>query len=150
MHVHTHTHTERERQRQTDRQFSDLCCIIAVFDQGTPRMSSSASIIIVVLDVNDNPPQFERMMYAATVSEALPIGASVGSVYATSRDTGINAKISYSVIAGNEQDNFKINENTGKCCVHLCVLNYKLFVFSSSYSGGILMPTGAVFRWIVL
>lgn len=83
-------------------------------------MSSSASVIIVVLDVNDNPPQFERMMYAVTVSEALPIGASVGTVYATSRDTGINAKISYSITAGNEQNNYQIDKETGKCCVAVC------------------------------
>ena len=77
-------------------------------------MSSSASIIIIVLDVNDNPPQFERMIYSVSVSEALPIGASVCSVYATSRDTGINAKISYSIIAGNEQNKYQIDANSGE------------------------------------
>ncbi len=36
-------------------------------------------------------------------------------VFATSRDTGINAEITYNIIAGNEQEKFRIDDTTGTC-----------------------------------
>jgi protocadherin Fat 1/2/3 len=77
-------------------------------------MSSSANIVLLVLDVNDNPPEFERILYSSTVSESLVIGSRVCTVYATSKDTGINAEITYTIVGGNEQARFLIDGETGK------------------------------------
>jgi len=69
-------------------------------------------VTISLLDVNDNAPEFERRMYSVSVSEATPVGTSVGRVYATSRDIGINADISYTIVDAVTQD-FDINSKTG-------------------------------------
>ena len=76
-------------------------------------MTSSARLIVTLLDVNDNPPEFEHYMYTASVSEALSVNTPVMRVFATSRDTGINAEISYSIVGGNELNKFSIDEKTG-------------------------------------
>ena len=67
---------------------------------------------ISVVDVNDNPPEFERTTYSLSVSEATPVGTGVGRVFATSRDVGVNADISYAVVDAVTSD-FDVNSNTG-------------------------------------
>jgi len=62
--------------------------------------------------VNDNPPEFERTTYSLSVSEATPVGTGVGRVFATSRDVGVNADISYAVVDAVTSD-FDVNSNTG-------------------------------------
>jgi len=69
-------------------------------------------VTISVVDVNDNAPEFERTTYSLSVSEATPVGTSVGRVYATSRDIGVNAEISYSVVDSVTSD-FDVNSRTG-------------------------------------
>ena len=62
--------------------------------------------------MNDNPPEFERTTYSLSVSEATPVGTGVGRVFATSRDVGVNADISYAVVDAVTSD-FDVNSNTG-------------------------------------
>ncbi|XP_064636197.1 protocadherin Fat 1-like isoform X4 [Lineus longissimus] len=82
-------------------------------DQGTPSLSSTARLEVVLLDVNDNPPEFERSIYYASIREDLKIGNRVTTVYAMSKDIGINAEISYSIMGGNEQSMFRVDTTTG-------------------------------------
>lgn len=84
-------------------------------DQGVGvRLSSLVNVTITVLDINDNPPVFERRDYLATVPEDVSLGMEVLRVYAASKDIGTNAEISYSIRSGNERGNFQINVATGK------------------------------------
>jgi len=69
-------------------------------------------VTISLVDVNDNPPEFERTTYSLSVSEATPVGTGVGRVFATSRDVGVNADISYAVVDAVTSD-FDVNSNTG-------------------------------------
>ncbi|KAM4709804.1 protocadherin Fat 1 [Discoglossus pictus] len=83
-------------------------------DQGLPRkLSSVASVVVSVLDINDNPPVFEHHEYGSTHSEDVAIGTEVLQVYATSRDIEANAEITYKIVSGNEQGKFSINPVTG-------------------------------------
>lgn len=82
-------------------------------DQGTPKMTSRAYLIVRLLDVNDNPPEFERSIYTHMVREDAQVGVNIMGVYATSRDAGINAEITYSINSGNEQGKFRIDSKTG-------------------------------------
>ena len=59
---------------------------VRAMDQGRPRLSSITHLIIVVLDVNDNPPEFGSKTYFSTVSENLPIGREILQLQATSKD----------------------------------------------------------------
>lgn len=84
-------------------------------DQGSPRsLFSLVNITITVLDINDNPPVFERRDLLATVPEDVGVGTEVLRVHAASKDIGTNAEISYSIRSGNEHRRFYIHPLTGK------------------------------------
>jgi len=82
-------------------------------DQGTPQLSSTAIVKVIVLDINDNPPEFASKNHYAVVPEIAPIGTEVVRVLATSKDSGVNAEIAYSIIGGNEHKKFQMNHSTG-------------------------------------
>ena len=80
------------------------------------RLVSTTNLEVVVLDVNDNPPEFSSKAYFASVEEGA--GADGGSsdvvrVLATSRDSGVNAEISYRIQKG-AYDDFAIDPSTGE------------------------------------
>jgi protocadherin Fat 1/2/3 len=76
-------------------------------------MTSHARLVVHLLDINDNKPEFELSTYEETLSESVSVGQSVARVYATSRDAGVNAEIAYSLMAGNELGKFRIDAKTG-------------------------------------
>ncbi|KAI1893987.1 hypothetical protein AGOR_G00129330 [Albula goreensis] len=83
-------------------------------DQGeSVKLSSLVNVTITVLDINDNPPVFERRDYLATVPEDVALGMEVLRVYAASKDIGTNAEIYYSIRSGNERGKFQIDLMTG-------------------------------------
>uniref|UniRef100_A0A182K8T4 Uncharacterized protein n=1 Tax=Anopheles christyi TaxID=43041 RepID=A0A182K8T4_9DIPT len=86
---------------------------VSAIDLGHPSLSNSATLIINVQDINDNPPEFTSKHYFASVPEINAIGSEILKVLATSKDTGINAEITYSIIGGNEHRKFSIHNRTG-------------------------------------
>lgn len=86
---------------------------IIATDKGTPPRSATAYLVIHVNDVNDHEPVFQQSEYSAVLSELSPIGSFVSSISATDADTGLNAKIYYGFEAGNEQNWFLIDGETG-------------------------------------
>lgn len=78
-------------------------------------------LTILVLDVNDNAPVFQRRDYAVTVPEDVAVGTEVLRVLATSVDIGPNADITYNIRSGNELRKFSIDRNLGEQR-SLCVL----------------------------
>ncbi|XP_063785535.1 protocadherin gamma-B1-like [Pseudophryne corroboree] len=77
---------------------------IVATDRGSPPLSSRRSIILVISDVNDNPPIFMKSNYIAYVAENNLPGASIYSVQASDPDNGDNAKIIYSISSSNTYD----------------------------------------------
>ncbi|XP_052121154.1 fat-like cadherin-related tumor suppressor homolog isoform X3 [Frankliniella occidentalis] len=82
-------------------------------DQGTPQLKTRTHLYVKVLDVNDNPPEFVSKLYHALVPELSPIDTTVVKVMATSKDIGVNAEISYSIVSGNGHKKFAIDSKTG-------------------------------------
>ncbi|XP_014823893.1 PREDICTED: protocadherin alpha-C2-like isoform X1 [Poecilia mexicana] len=70
--------------------------ILTAVDGGVPPRSGTASIIINVLDINDNAPTFSLPVFAVNVSENSPAGTVVMTLNATDLDEGTNAKLIYS------------------------------------------------------
>ncbi|XP_070186154.1 cadherin-87A-like isoform X2 [Littorina saxatilis] len=91
-------------------------------DRGDPPASSETVLIVNVLDVNDNDPEFptrngETIPYYFVVPEGTtPAEAGViGVLSATDRDTAHkNNKVYYRVAAGNEDGLFSLNRETGE------------------------------------
>lgn len=82
-------------------------------DGGFPIGSSSANVLINVLDVNDNSPAFEGLPYTATVPEDVAIGFVVFNPTGSDRDSSSNAELYYTIKVGNIDKHFSINESTG-------------------------------------
>ncbi|NXR73629.1 PCDBD protein, partial [Pycnonotus jocosus] len=70
--------------------------ILTATDNGSPMKSGSTTIQIIVLDGNDNAPEFTQSVYKATVREDVAVGSRVLQVTATDRDEGPNAEVKYS------------------------------------------------------
>ncbi|XP_071495031.1 protocadherin Fat 1-like [Diadema antillarum] len=92
-------------------------------------LTSSAQLIVNVLDENDNEPQFESDLYNATISEDAPVGSTVATVLALSQDVGLNAQITYQIVSGNEHGKFRIDSDIGEITV-AAALDYEM---SSTY-----------------
>lgn len=86
---------------------------IQASDSGPPVLTSTASVIIDVIDANDNTPVFSEKEYLSKVEENTNPGTFVLQVFATDKDTGDNSKIQYTIVSGNEEGRFVINEATG-------------------------------------
>ncbi|XP_030921784.1 protocadherin gamma-A3-like, partial [Geospiza fortis] len=87
--------------------------LLLASDNGVPLRQNFTHVSIRVLDVNDNPPQFTRAQYSASIPvAAAKEGQSVLAVSATDPDLGNNAVISYSLM--NHSDDFHINNGTGE------------------------------------
>ena len=86
---------------------------VQAIDGGFPVYSSSVAVFIEVLDVNDNPPNFEDLPYTAAVDENLAIGFVVFQPTVSDRDSSSNAKLYFTITAGNSLKEFRINESTG-------------------------------------
>nr|XP_036675635.1 cadherin-87A [Drosophila suzukii] len=65
------------------------------------RDNTVAKVAITVLDVNDNPPVFEKSIYYAGVNANAKMGAAITLVNATDADQGKNAKIEFMIVASN-------------------------------------------------
>ncbi|KAL7983248.1 hypothetical protein Chor_000124 [Crotalus horridus] len=88
---------------------------IKASDQGIVQtLSSFATVTITVLDINDNPPVFERRDYLAAVPEDTSPNAEIIFVFATSKDIGTNAEITYLIRSGNEKGKFQIDSKTAE------------------------------------
>ena len=79
----------------------------------SPRASELVNVIISVLDVNDNSPVFSETIYYVDLEESSPSGKSVITVLATDKDKDTNQQIEYSIVSGNTDGMFSVDEDTG-------------------------------------
>uniref|UniRef100_A0A674E1V5 Cadherin EGF LAG seven-pass G-type receptor 1a n=1 Tax=Salmo trutta TaxID=8032 RepID=A0A674E1V5_SALTR len=93
-------------------------------DCGIPAMSSSASVSITVLDVNDNIPTFTEKVYSLKINEDAVVGTSVLTVTAIDRD--VNSVVTYQISSGNTRNRFAITSQSGGGLITLALpLDYK-------------------------
>ncbi|XP_071746088.1 LOW QUALITY PROTEIN: protocadherin-like wing polarity protein stan [Lepeophtheirus salmonis] len=100
--------TKKKLDRETKEVFE---LIVEAFDAGIPEMSSTSSIIVTVLDVNDNPPKFKNDTLYFTLSENMPIGSRVGIVKAIDPDIGDNSDVVYHLLHSPDKKYFSMEEN---------------------------------------
>ncbi|XP_041444719.1 protocadherin gamma-B2 isoform X9 [Xenopus laevis] len=81
---------------------------IKATDSGSPPLSTSKTIRLLITDVNDNPPVFDQTNYVVYIPENNPSGSSVFQVQASDPDLDDNAKITYSIVNTNT-DNFPVS-----------------------------------------
>uniref|UniRef100_A0A6Q2Y0C4 Protocadherin-16 n=1 Tax=Esox lucius TaxID=8010 RepID=A0A6Q2Y0C4_ESOLU len=85
---------------------------VVALDRGSPALSSTATVEVTVLDVNDNSPVFGSKSYTVDVSEDAAQGTPVLKVTAIDADEGENGQVLY-FLSREARGAFTIDENTG-------------------------------------
>ena len=97
---------------EVDREDRDYYSLeILVNDHGEPQRSSSTTMTIHITDKNDNHPKFSNRAYKFSIIENEPENTFVGQIYATDKDIGRNAELTYS--AEKNQLYFSVDPKTG-------------------------------------
>ncbi|XP_048033132.1 protocadherin alpha-8-like isoform X4 [Megalobrama amblycephala] len=92
--------------------------ILTAIDGGKPPKSGTLSIVVNIMDINDNTPIFSKSLYKVKVKENTPIGTKIISVSASDLDEGINSAVQYSFLGNTDELNrFTINSNSGEIVV---------------------------------
>ena len=102
-------------------------------DEG--KKASTATVNIMVTDVNDQNPEFQNLPYSFRVKEG-EIDAFVGRVFAEDKDVAENANISYSVPF---ESPFEIDNVSGKISTKLALdfeMNQVHYVVVTAQDGG--------------
>ncbi|XP_034242059.1 cadherin-related tumor suppressor-like [Thrips palmi] len=85
-----------------------------VSDNGTPRLRDKVKVNVYIADVNDNPPRFLRTPYRTQMSEGASVSTQVLRVYTSDADEGLNGDVFYSILSGDPEGRFTIDEATGQ------------------------------------
>ena len=82
-------------------------------DAGISSMASSTNVRVRISDSNDNTPAFSDADYTFHITENQPIATSVGTVQASDIDNGTHAQLVYSIVSGENSDDFSIHPVEG-------------------------------------
>ncbi|XP_064786413.1 LOW QUALITY PROTEIN: cadherin EGF LAG seven-pass G-type receptor 1-like [Oncorhynchus masou masou] len=133
---------------ELDRETTDFYTFgVEAVDHGVPAMSSTASVSVTVLDVNDNVPTFTQRLYSLKINEDAVVGTSVLALSAIDRDA--NSVVTYQISSGNTRNRFAITSQTAGGVITLALLlDYKQerqFVLTVTASDGTRYDTAQVF-----
>uniref|UniRef100_A0A8C5UJI8 Protocadherin-15 n=1 Tax=Malurus cyaneus samueli TaxID=2593467 RepID=A0A8C5UJI8_9PASS len=92
-----------------DRESTDRYILIVTASDGRPDGTSTATVNIVVTDVNDNAPVFDMFLPRNLSVQEEEANAFVGQVRATDADAGVNGQVHYSLANFNHL--FRITSN---------------------------------------
>ncbi|XP_075399257.1 LOW QUALITY PROTEIN: protocadherin beta-6-like [Tenrec ecaudatus] len=86
---------------------------LIALDSGSPPRSGATELQILVLDINDNTPEFTQELYEVQIPENNPLGSLIVKVSATDLDAGSFGEVSYTLFQeGDINQPFKINAIT--------------------------------------
>ncbi|XP_039328036.1 protocadherin beta-12 [Saimiri boliviensis] len=94
----------------------ELSFILTALDGGSPPRSGTALVRVVVVDVNDNSPEFEQAFYEVEILENSILGSLVVTVSAWDLDSGTNGELSYTFSHASEDihKTFEIHQKSGE------------------------------------
>ncbi|XP_012501281.1 PREDICTED: protocadherin beta-3 [Propithecus coquereli] len=93
----------------------ELSLTLVALDGGSPPRSATAQLHILVLDINDNAPEFAQSLYEVQILENSPLNSVIVTVSASDLDTGNFGTISYAFFHAAEEirKTFQLNPITG-------------------------------------
>uniref|UniRef100_A0A673UIW3 Cadherin domain-containing protein n=1 Tax=Suricata suricatta TaxID=37032 RepID=A0A673UIW3_SURSU len=122
-HVLTRNHSEGKKypdlvqDKALDREEQpEFTLTLIALDGGSPPRSGTTTVRILIMDVNDNAPEFVHTPYEVQVLENSPLESSVLSVSARDIDSGNFGRVSYGFFQASDEikQTFSINEVTGE------------------------------------
>uniref|UniRef100_A0A182K2E1 Cadherin domain-containing protein n=1 Tax=Anopheles christyi TaxID=43041 RepID=A0A182K2E1_9DIPT len=83
-------------------------------DNGRPRLDDVCTFKVKIVDIDDNPPVFDKVRYEETVTNDMKADLRIATISATDMDDGDNSIIKYELLENlPDSSYFKINENNG-------------------------------------
>ncbi|XP_071003706.1 protocadherin-10-like isoform X2 [Oncorhynchus clarkii lewisi] len=100
-------------------QLKEFSFMVQAKDSGSPELSSNSTVNVIIVDQNDNAPSvIAPIGKNGTAKEHLPRTAEPGylvtRIVAMDADDGENARLSYSILRGNEMGMFRMDWRTGE------------------------------------
>ncbi|KAA0725587.1 Protocadherin-15 Precursor [Triplophysa tibetana] len=92
-----------------DREITDHYTLTVTASDGKPDGTCSATVNIVVTDVNDNDPVFDPLLPLNVTVQEEETNAFVGQVKATDLDSGVNGQVRYRLVT--HTDLFRISSD---------------------------------------
>ncbi|XP_070373387.1 protocadherin beta-4 [Equus asinus] len=122
-HVLTRNHSEGKKypdlvqDKALDREEQpEFSLTLVALDGGTPPRSGTAMVRILIMDVNDNAPEFVHTPYEVQVLENSPVDSPILTVLARDVDAGNFGSVSYGLFQASDEikQTFSIDEVTGE------------------------------------
>ncbi|XP_063045467.1 protocadherin gamma-A11-like [Engraulis encrasicolus] len=101
-------------------QCKDFKVHVLARDNGSPPLSTNATVSVFITDMNDNSPQIlypspgDNSLMTELVPRAAPAASLVSKVIAVDADSGQNAWLSYSIIKATDPGLFTIGVHSGE------------------------------------
>ena len=95
---------------------ASIMVTIVARDQGDPPLNATTNVLVNVIDVNDNPPQFLNSLPSNfSIRENSTVGTFIGRLIAVDEDepNTRNSRINYTIVDGSGTDVFNLNPTSG-------------------------------------
>ncbi|KAM7385879.1 hypothetical protein PAMP_001928 [Pampus punctatissimus] len=86
---------------------------IIAYDAGKFPRTTTSTLTITVLDVNDETPTFNPRVYNVSLKESVPRDHIVARLSCSDNDAGLNAELSYFITGGNQDGKFSVGFRDG-------------------------------------
>lgn len=86
---------------------------LAIFFSGNPSLSTTADLVINVVDVDDNCPVFQPKEYNKTIEENVAFDTQILRVFATDVDT-VGQRLEYGIRSASPDGSFTIERYQGE------------------------------------
>ncbi|KAM9730029.1 protocadherin beta-16-like [Dama dama] len=120
----------------------EISLTLTALDGGSPPRYGTTQVLIEVMDINDNAPQFQQLLYKVNIPENSPVGSLVVTVSANDIDSGLYGKISYTFFQPSEDisKTLEVNPKTGEIRLRKqvdfeTVLSYEVDVMATDGGG---------------
>ncbi|CAL1272163.1 unnamed protein product [Larinioides sclopetarius] len=87
--------------------------VVGAKDMGVPPRTGTATVAVVIQDINDSPPEFAKDVYYEFVSESEPVGSVVTTLTAKDEDAEYNTNMKYAFGSRTRNVPFFIDPFTG-------------------------------------
>uniref|UniRef100_A0A669BZ23 Protocadherin Fat 4 n=1 Tax=Oreochromis niloticus TaxID=8128 RepID=A0A669BZ23_ORENI len=88
--------------------------IVTASDRALKPLMSETTVIVNIVDSNDNPPEFNSPSYFTPVTKSVKVGTRLLRVVAQDKkDFGLNSEVEYLMTGGNSSNKFKLDKTSG-------------------------------------
>uniref|UniRef100_A0A672Y6W7 Protocadherin-16 n=1 Tax=Sphaeramia orbicularis TaxID=375764 RepID=A0A672Y6W7_9TELE len=118
--------------------------LVVAADGGEPSLSSTATVTVLVEDLNDNEPVFQQQLYNVSVPDHTQPGAEILTVIATDRDSGRFGQVTYEILPGDMSSLFMLDKQTAQQVLNLYLILMKVKLLYMCVLAGMLYLTSTL------